>query len=442
MVDVDVKIRQLNAEGLGESEINERPLLVRNALPNETVRARILKKRKGVRFADALSVLEEAYPMRVESNCPAFPRCGGCSLHHLAYPEHLALKEAQLRQALAEFGVASGVWRRPTSAVKLGYRTKARLGVRQVGDQVFVGFRESFSNRVAKLETCMTLTPELAGLITPLREMISRLSMPGKIPQIEMSQGDATITLILRHLYELSDSDYSVLREFERIHRLEVVLQAKGYDTLTTLTGATPSRLAYTLKRHGLDIKFEPHQFTQVNQGINQLMIDRAVGYIRPLVKPLLDRGRRLEVVDLFCGIGNFSLPIARTGANVVGLEASADAIDMAQENAQANGVAAEFAVADLYAQNMDPGHLAAISRADVIVLDPPRSGAGPALDQWLEAFPGNHVVYVSCNPKTFAVDATGLQNAGFALQEVGIFDMFPHTAHIETMGLFERLPS
>ena len=341
MVDVDVTITSVSAEGLGESEVNERPLLVRNALPGEQISARILKKRKGVRFADGY--LQGAPSSeRVPSACQAFPRCGGCNMHHLNYPAQLTLKQSQLESALALNSVDVHRWRAPVSAVKSGYRTKARLGVRQLGDQVLVGFRESFSNRVAKLQECLTLTPRLSQLLLPLRQMIACLDQPDKIPQIELAEGEDGVSVIVRHLYELTPADLDLLINFQDATGTEIVLQSGGYDTLRQLhyVNLGPSDRSYQLSRHGLTMRFQPHQFTQVNMAINQLLIDAVCAYLNPVPEFL---------VDLFCGIGNFSLPIARKGARVLGVEAVAGAVDKAIENARFNSVPCAFEVADLY---------------------------------------------------------------------------------------------
>ena len=432
MVDVTVTIDGLSAAGLGEARVNERPLLVRNALPGEEITARILKKRKGVRFADG-TLAGNPHPHRVASVCSAFPRCGGCNLHHLAYDQQLQLKEQQLRQALRDNQVTPQTWRQPQSAARIGYRTKARLGVRRVGDQVLVGFRESFSSRVARLGECLTLTPALSRLLLPLREVIAGLAAPDKIPQLELAQGDDGISVIVRHLTELTDTDLACWRDFEHKHHVQVVLQSAGYDSLRALN---PERdqvqdRSYQLPRYGLSMHFQPHQFTQVNQPMNQRLIDAVTAYLQPVA------GKR--VLDLFCGIGNFTLPLARHGAQAVGLEASSDAVRQAQVNADLNRVSAGFEVADLYDEQVAPAVQRHAAGADALVLDPPRSGAGPQFGQWLQVFQGDHVIYVSCHPGTFAQDAAALQNAGFVLREVGVYDMFPHTAHIETLGCFVR---
>lgn len=435
-VELTLAVEHLSNEGLGETVIPNhdgappRTVMMRNALPGETVDARVLKRRKGVWYAECATAGEPASPMRSPSACQHFPRCGGCSLHHMKEQDALQLKQSQLQQALAEHNIEPQGWQKPVRINRLGYRRKARLGVRCVGEHVFVGFRESFSNRVARLDNCVVLTPQLSGLITPLRSLIGQLSIASKIPQIEFAQGDSTAVLMIRHLQPMSPQDLVLWQQFEQQHAVIILLQSGGYDTLQTLDGQPPERLGYQLPNWGLHMQFLPHQFTQVNLEMNQVLIR--------YVLALLGNLKHKKVADLFCGVGNFTLPLARQGAQVWGYEASADAVAMAEENAQHNGLAerVSFAALDLYT---DSQAAALPVQVDALVLDPPRSGAGPNLPRWLADFKGDRVVYVSCNPKTFAADAVHLQTAGFVLQTVGIFDMFPNTTHVETIGCFHR---
>jgi len=431
--EVAVEVVGLSAEGLGEAEVNGRPLRIRNALPGEQVTARILKRRKGVRFAECAAdvAVEHAHPDRRAPACGYFPRCGGCNLHHLAYPAQLALKQQQLAEALEANQVTARVWNVPQSTTRLGYRRKARLGVRQLGEQVLVGFRESFSNRVAKVDACVALTPRLCALIQPLKGLLPQLSVAHRIPQIEVAQGDDACALIIRHLEPFSAEDLSLWRTFERTHNVQVLLQSAGYDSLVTLHGGPVNPLGYQLPQWGVFMTFMPHQFTQVNLEMNKALIRHALACFGDL------NGRR--VLDLFCGIGNFSLPLARAGARVVGVEAAPDAVDMATKNAQLNQLQStvEFKVTDLY--NPAADHSELLAGFDALLLDPPRSGAGEHLPVWLDGFNGAQVVYVSCNPASFAKDAAVLVQHGFKLDKVGIFDMFPHTAHVETVGYFVR---
>ena len=436
-VEHEVVIDALSDEGLGGTTLNDKPLWVRNALPGERVQARILKRRRGQRFADG-APLADLNPQRSVSACQYFPRCGGCNLHHLAYPEQLQLKQGILAKALQRVDVVPERWRQPTGLTRLGYRRKARLGVRVVGEQVLLGFRESFSNRVARMDACMTLTPRLSALLQPLKGLVGTLSQPRTIAQIELAEGDESCALLLRHLEALSQTDLQQLQDFAAAHHVQVILQPSGYDNLQPLPesgGIYP--LSFKIPEHGLNLQFYAHQFTQVNALMNRELIRVATGYLGDL------RGR--VVADLFCGIGNFSLPLARQGARVVGAEASSEAIAMAQRNARLNGLEQQcrFVVEDLYSATGQAEFMSELGvqgqAADALLLDPPRSGAGVNLDAWTKPSSIKQVVYVSCNPQSFADDALRLAQAGFRLREVGVYDMFPQTAHIETVGNFVR---
>ena len=441
-VEVEVAIETLAVDGLGGGGHQERPIWVRNALPGEVVSARIVKRRGGARYADG-QLLGTAHPERIPSACQYFPRCGGCVLQHASGDYQLAHKQGALAASLKAQGVEAHCWRRPSSLVRLGYRTKARLGVRVVGGQVLVGFRESFSNRVAKLQSCQTLTPELSALIQPLKSLIGALSAPASIPQVELAQGDDARALMLRHLEPLNPEDLGLLTRFAREQDVQVILQSGGYDTLQALDmgqGVPAIKpLAYQLPEYGLSLLFQPDQFTQVNALMNRELIRTALAYLMP---------RRGEVIaDLFCGIGNFSLPLARSGARVVGIEASERAIASSEDNAGRNGLAhrCHFKAQNLYTP-MEGGEAlertaqAAFGAApSALLLDPPRSGAGERLADWAKIPSVERVAYVSCNPETFAADARTLAACGYRLHEVGVYDMFPNTSHIETLGFFVR---
>ncbi|MBT7334942.1 MAG: 23S rRNA (uracil(1939)-C(5))-methyltransferase [Gammaproteobacteria bacterium] len=430
--EVTVDVSALDEAMLGIANLDGRALRVRNALPGETVQTRVLRRKKGIVYGDGVLV-EHPHESRRASICPYFPRCGGCSMHHMDYPMQLELKQRQLAQALDSNAVVPRGWSAPQKAGRLGYRRKARLGVRMVGEQVLVGFRESFSNRVARMDSCATLTPELSALLPDLKRLLPQLSIADQVPQIEVAQGDTQCVLIVRHLQPMTESDVELWREFAQTHAVEIIFQAKGYDTLVPLSGGPLKRLGYRLADHGLYIEFLPHQFTQVNLAMNETLIRYVLAYLGNL------QGK--NVLDLFCGIGNFTLPIARAGARAWGMESAPEAVAMACVNALNNGVAdqLQFSVADLFSSESAVDVAAILAQCDALVLDPPRSGAGPGLHDWLTHFAGNTIVYVSCNPNSFASDAAIIVAAGFELAQVGIFDMFPSTAHVETMGQFVR---
>jgi 23S rRNA (uracil1939-C5)-methyltransferase len=316
------------------------------------------------------------------------------------------------------------------------------MGVRVVGENVLVGFRESFSNRVARIDHCLTLTKELSALLPDLKSTIGAMSEPHTVPQLEVAQGDNSIAILVRHLQPLTTNDRELWRHFENNHPVQVLLQSKGYDTLARLNeGDKVVPLDYKIPEYGLSLQFYPHQFTQVNALMNRELVRTALAYLGDITDQV--------VADMFCGIGNFTLPLARAGARVVGIEGSQDAVIMGQHNAQRNGVATHchFADEDLYSATAtaeaDASMLATLrhfgSFPQALILDPPRSGAGPNLESWVSSPELEQIVYVSCNPVTFADDAKRLSDNGFVLREVGIYDMFPNTSHVETIGHFVR---
>jgi 23S rRNA (uracil1939-C5)-methyltransferase len=355
-------------------------------------------------------------------------------MQHLDYAAQLELKSQSLLAALEEQGVQPQQVRAPVAGPRLHYRHKARLGVRCLGSKsgdetVLVGFRESFSSRVARISECKVLATPFAELLPDLQATLTLLKQRHRIPQIEVAAGDVEQAIIVRHLEPLEQSDRGQLTVLARKHDIRVYLQAGGYDSLELLwPHAADPWLTYSIMDFGLTYRFQVTDFTQVNPYMNRSLASAVACALRPEPGTV--------VADLFCGIGNFSLVIARLGAVVKGYEASSGAIERAQANAVLNGLASrcEFRIADLY----DPGYELPAD-AQQLLLDPPRSGAGPHLATWLRASALQRVAYVSCNPVTFASDAAIFESEGFTLSEVGIFDMFPHTAHVETLGVFVR---
>lgn len=425
--EIVLAVDSLGADGLGVGSYDEREVRARNALPGETVEMRVLKRRRGIWYGEAETPDSGAADRRTPA-CENFPRCGGCALQHLDYSAQLAAKSAHVERLLHEADVAPARVRPPVSGPRHHYRYKARLGVRKVGEELLVGFREGFSNRVARMSDCKTLAEPFARMLPALAATLSRLDGSERIPQVELAGGDHEFAVIVRHLDPLTGADAGHLHAFARASGIRVYTQGGGYETVQALDAAAAQRpLSYANPDFGLHFEFEPTDFTQVNPVMNRALVRSAV---------MAMRGHGGEAVDLFCGIGNFSLALARAGMRVHGLENAAGAIERARHNARRNGVAgrAEFSVADLYdARSPDP------PESDCLLLDPPRSGAGVNLERWVAPARLERIVYVSCNPQTFATDAARLAGRGFSLAEVGIFDMFPHTAHVETLGVFVR---
>ena len=428
--ELEVEAGPLNADGLAQVELEGQRLQIKGALPGERVVARIVRKKRRVRLAEAVEVLEAA-PERVESRCQAFPRCGGCVLQHLDDRAALSFKEQGLLQALDEAGVAPRQVVAPVAGPRLHYRRKARLGVKRLGEQQLVGFRESFSARVGRMDACPILVEPFASELGAHAKLLGSLTVASAIPQLELAAGDRARQIILRHLEPLAANDLRALDRFAVAHDLTWLLQSGGPETVRTLAGEPPPLLSYGLPAFGLSLEFAAQEFTQVNAAINARLVQDAVA--------LAGAWQPQQLLDLFCGIGNFSLALASTGWRVQGYEAVGSAIERATANADRNGLSSrcEFHVRDLY-----HAESAELPAAKLWLLDPPRSGAGPMLPSWLEtglAQGLEGVIYVSCNPSTFASDARVFADNGLHLERVGIYDMFPHTNHVETLGLFSR---
>ena len=423
---VELRITGVDGDGRGLGEIDGRRVRVKDALPGERVRARLLRRQRGEWWGETDAVLG-ASPARRPAPCPLFPRCGGCAVQQLEGAAQLAAKQARLLERLDASGVAVRKLRPPVTGPSYHYRTKARLGVRLVGDAPLIGFREHLSNRVARMDDCLVLTPRLGRLIEPLKRLVDGLSVRDAVPQIELAAGDEDCALVMRHLRPLCADDANALRRFAHCFRVALLTQAGGPQTATLL--AAPAgrtrRLGYAIPAFGLYLHFHPSDFTQVNLALNQRLVADVVRSLGPPAG---------LTADLFCGIGNFSLPLARRGHQVLGLEGDAGSIDRAKGNAALNGLSGrcDFSVADLYNAPVLPARLGAV------LVDPPRSGMDSALVEALGERT-DRLAYVSCNLDTFARDARHLVDLGFNLTQATVYDLFPQTAHIETFGLFER---
>jgi 23S rRNA (uracil1939-C5)-methyltransferase len=431
---VDLEIEALGPDGFGIARFERRPVHVKGALPGEVVVARVVRRRQGTWYALPENWLVRA-ASRVKPPCEAFMHCGGCSMQHLPRAAQLGLKQQWLLAQLASSGVEPRHVHAPVAGPQYHYRRRARLAVRSVRDrdELLVGFRESFGSRVARTQSCSVLVEPFARELTALAELIGALDACESIPQIEIAAGDSTRALVLRHLVPLSDTDRASIAKFQRGSVNRVLLQAAGHDSIVDLDGGAASPLSYRLDRYGVTLFFQPTDFVQVNAVVNELLVGCALAWLQPTPR---DR-----IADLFCGIGNFSLPLARCGARVVGLEGSTELVERARGNGRCNGLAsrAEFAVADLYAASPGAVYSEVLGSVNKVLLDPPRTGAGAVLSQL--AHPRiERVAYVSCHPPSFANDAARLREAGFELSRLRIFDMFPQTTHVESLALFERV--
>ena len=423
-----LEIDALDAAGRGVARNAGKVVFVEGALAGELVEARHLESRSKFALARVTAVLRPS-PGRREPRCPHFGVCGGCATQHVDARTQVASKQRWLEDNLARIGkVQAGAVLPPIYGQEWGYRHRARLSVRYVEGKggALVGFRERRSTHVADIRGCEVLPPRMSSLIVPLRELIGKLSIRDRVPQIEVAVGEAAAVLVFRHLLPLSGGDQALLREFADSTGVRVWLQPQGPDSAKPFHPAAHGDLYYDLPEFGVRIAFQPADFTQVNPAVNRLLVSRAVR--------LLDPRQGERVADLFCGIGNFSLPLATRGAQVIGFEGSAPLVERARQNAAANGLLAQFEVADLFKPN-----LAHYGRFDKFLLDPPREGA----ISLAHSLPGDwprRIVYVSCDPATLARDADILvHHKGFELSAAGVVNMFPHTAHIESIALFDR---
>jgi 23S rRNA (uracil1939-C5)-methyltransferase len=471
-----LKIESLDQEGRGVARRDAKVIFVQGALPGETVSVTTLRSKPSYEVARTQQVFK-ASPLRVKPQCPHYGVCGGCSMQHIDAAAQVAFKQRVLEDALHHIGgVKAAQILTPIHGPYWGYRHRARLSVKLVNKKggILVGFHEKKSGYVADIKQCEVLPRHVSDLLIPTRRLIETLSHPNRIPQIEVAVGDTQTAFVLRHMDPLTEQDERLLKAFGHLHGITWWLQPAGPDSVHLLekpatsdltTGAQRAlnqptvhaservpdhavthtstqfstlkqfdrtELAYALPAYGLRMPFKPTDFTQVNPHINQVLIARALSLLEPQPS---DR-----ILDLFCGLGNFSLPLARHAAFVMGVEGSLSLTRQAQHNAQLQGIHhTEFVVGNLF-----EGLPAAVTEApafDRWLIDPPRDGA-LAVVEALAAMPLNQrpkrIVYVSCNPATLARDAAVLVlQAQYKLEAAGVINMFPHTAHVESMAVF-----
>jgi len=403
-------------------------VFVEGALPGEIVEAEFLRGKRSFDVMRAVAILRESAARRAP-RCPHFGVCGGCATQHADERTQVAAKQRWLEDCLERIGkVRAGSLLPPLYGEEWGYRRRARLSVRYVASKggALVGFRERRTTYVADIESCEVLPPHVSALIPRLRMLVGSLSIRERLPQIEVAVGDAATVLVFRHLLPPDEEDQALLRQFADATGVHVWLQPAGPDSAVPFHPGTRDILFYDLPEFGVRIAFQPTDFTQVNQGVNRTLVSRAMRLLDP------QPGERIG--DLFCGLGNFTLPIATRGARVVGFESSAGLLERAGANASANGLQAEFRQANLFARGFE-----AMGPFDKLLLDPPREGAIELVKALPPEWP-RRIVYVSCDPATLARDAAVLVHAkGFALDAAGVVNMFPHTAHVEGIAVFER---
>lgn len=427
-----LQIERMADNGQGVAHVDGKLVFVAGALSGEWVQAARVKRHASYDEASATEILEPAAE-RVTPPCPAYERCGGCVLQHQGHAAQVRDKQMHLADKLTRIGgVQPDAWLRPLIGPAWHYRRRARLGARLVPRKgaVLVGFRERRSSFLTDMTECPVLDARLSALIAPLRTLIAGLSAPDQLPQIEATATDEEVALVLRHLVPLTDADRSALAAFASLHGVRWFLQPAGPASVHPLPPAGDAALHYRLDAFDLTIEFGPLDFTQVNFAINQQLV--------PLAVDLLDPQPAETVADLFCGVGNFSLALARRGARVLGLEGDDTLVARARDNARRAGLGpyCTFARENLY--DDAPAVLPRLAGCAAWLLDPPRSGA-QALCSAVPRHGPARIVYVSCNPATLARDAGLLVGQGYRLTKAGIVDMFPHTAHVESIAVFER---
>ena len=448
-----IESMDMEAQGVGH-RADGKVVFVDGALPFEVVRANVHRKKDNWEKASLLEVLHES-SQRVTPGCPHFGlhagACGGCKMQHLDAAAQIAVKQRALEDNLWHLGkVKAETILRPIQGPAWGYRYRARLSVRYVvkKGEVLVGFHERKSRYVADMRQCPILPPHVDAMLLPLRKLIAGMEARETLPQIELACGDDVTALVLRHMEPLSASDMQALRDFAAKHHVQWWLQSKGPDTVCLMEGALGAPLSYALPEFGITMPFKPTDFTQVNPHINRVLVTRALR--------LLDVQPTERVIDWFCGLGNFTLPLATLAREVLGIEGSEALVTRSGENYVFNQANRDkpLAPTSFVARNlfeMTPELLRQDGAADKWLVDPPREGAFSLVQALAEMHqqpelrqgwtPPKRIVYVSCNPSTLARDAGVLVNAaGYRMTFAGAVNMFPHTAHVESMAVFDLI--
>lgn len=428
-----LQIESLDQEGRGIARRDGKVVFVEGALPGERIEASVYRKKPAFEQSFATKIFDES-ASRATPGCRFFGLCGGCSLQHMDARTQVAAKQRVLEDNLRHIGKVTPEQILPAIyGPAWGYRHRARLTVRHVEKKggALVGFHEKRSSYVADMSSCEVLPRRISDLLPRLRTLVDSLSLRARLPQIELAVADNADVLVLRNLDPLTAEDEEKLRIFADTQQVVFYLQPEGPESAVLLHPPDTGALYYTLPEFDVRIHFRPTDFTQVNHSINQVLVRRAL--------KLLDPQPGERIADLFCGLGNFALPIARSGAQVTGIEGSRGLISRAEENAKINGLGGNtnFLVMDLFKINTE--QWAALGPFDKLLIDPPRDGA-MELVKLIGANGPRRIVYVSCSPSTLARDAEVLVAVhGYRLRAAGVINMFPHTAHVESMALFER---
>ena len=428
-----VVIESLDQEGRGIAHADGKVIFIEGALTGEVVSYASYRKKPAFELAQ-MTQLHKAASIRVEPKCAHYGVCGGCSMQHLDTRVQVAVKQRILEDSLARIGRV-----KPESILPAiygqswGYRERARISAKYVikKEKMLVGFHEKRSSFVADMQNCEILAPKIAGLIQPLATLIEGLSVRDKLPQIEVAVGEHVDALVLRIMAPLSAEDEAALRAFADEHTIQFWLQTKGPETIAPFYPLDAPALSYSLPEFGIVMPFAPSEFTQVNSELNRVMISRAIRLLNPQ--------KNERIADFFCGLGNFTLPIARSGAQVLGVEGSDALVKRAAQNAVSNDLSGntEFQAMNLF--EMGEALLAGMGKFDKWLIDPPRDGAMELVKAITPEIAPERIVYVSCNPATLARDAFELVQRGYILKSAGVMNMFPQTSHVESIAVFER---
>jgi len=423
-----VKIDRLDNHGAGIAYLNKKPLFVEGALPEETVLVQLAESKSKFARGNLIKVLEPS-ALRRDPFCQHYRDCGGCHLQHMDLNTQLEYKQQSLKQLMSKFArkeIGNEIELEPAiQASDKGYRRRTRISliVDKKTKQLQFGFRKKQSKQIVNIKSCPVLEPSLNALLSPLKSLLSELPCVANLGHVEIVKADNTAILVVRHLKALDSKSHQALLDFASEHALTLYLQPES-DKLERVVGD-----AGYYQEAGAKVPFEPNNFIQVNQDVNRQMVEQALEWLAPQAQ---DR-----VLDLFCGLGNFSLPLAKQVGQVVGVEGVDDMVRKATNNAKENGLDnAKFYQANLELDmSTQPW---AEEKFDKVLLDPARAGAAGIVDQ-ISELGAMRVVYVSCNPATLARDAQSLLSQGYQLEKLGMLDMFPHTSHMESMALFTK---
>lgn len=422
-------VTALSHDGRGIAHMNGKTTFLFGGLPDETVEFQYQNICSRYDEGKVVNVIN-ASSDRISPRCEHYGLCGGCSLQHVKPSVQIQNKLNAFLELMQQAGIKPPLLLPAITGKTWGYRRKARLSIKfiQKKDKVLVGFRERNGRFVANLEHCHTLDPSIGEKISEFSDILYQLTIREHIPQMEIAVGESKTAIILRHLVDFGKEDLNLLCKFASAHNFQLYLQPKGPDSIHLYwpSDSTPL-LNYNLSDYNLSLEFHPNQFIQVNNDVNNKMVKRTL--------ELLELTPEDRVLDLFCGIGNFSLPIAKYSKQVVGVEGNLQAVERATQNAKLNTIDnTEFFCTDLSQPPYNKNWAGLVF--DKIVLDPPRTGAKEVMD-YLPTWKANRIVYISCNPATLARDSKLLQGKGYTLEKAGVMDMFPHTQHVEAIALF-----